>query len=43
MRSTVEVVSGVCPCATMEIDPSRAKKIDVYGGTLIGPPSPSTG
>ena len=43
MRSTVEVVSGVWPCATIEIDPSRAKKIEVYGGTVIGPPSPSTG
>ena len=43
MRPTVEVVSGAWPCATIEIDPSRAKKIEVYGGTLIGPPSPSTG
>ena len=43
MRSTVAMVSGVWPCATTEMDPSRAKKMDVYGGTVIGPPSPSTG
>ena len=42
-RPTVAVVSGDWPCATIEIVPSRAKKMEVYGGTVIGPPSPSTG
>ncbi len=42
MRPTCEVVSGPCPTGTIEIVPSAAIISDVCGGTLIGPPSPST-
>ena len=37
-------VAAPGPCGTTEIVPSRADvDLSVYGGTLIGPPSPSTG
>ncbi len=42
MRPTLATVPGVGPCGTTEMVPSSAILIEVLGGSVIGPLSPST-